>query len=428
MKKVKMQKILLAAGLFMVSASVQGQYLRTSYFMEAASTRIQMNPGLQPTKGYFNFPVIGSVNIGASSNVLGTSDIIDILDNGEDLFSNEKLFNRLKDDNRLNVNLNTDILSFGWYRGKGFWSFNIGLNADVGASIPKSMFEYLRNVNSGNVLNGGSFSDMSFELNTYMQIGLGYSRQIGEKLTVGGRVKMLLGIARAEMVVDNFSVDASGNVSTSAYLSTTMKGGGLSFNDSGSLKGFDIDGGNFGIAGTGFGVDLGASYKIWDNLTVSASVLDLGFINWKGSETVVASSSIDENISLSYDDSDFLSLERYNLVESESADNVKKKLYSTVLVAGEYALLNNKLSVGAMYTVRFAEPKTLNELTLLATLRPSNALNVAVSYSPIMASGKSLGLALKLGPLFLGTDYMFFGSNSQSVNAFFGFSFPIGKK
>lgn len=39
---------------------------------------------------------------------------------------------------------------------------------------------------------------------------------------------------------------------------------------------FDFDSGKLGIAGYGFGIDLGASYKILDNLTVSASVLDLG--------------------------------------------------------------------------------------------------------------------------------------------------------
>lgn len=187
------------------------------------------------------------------------------------------------------------------------------------------------------------------------------------------------------------------------------------------------------MSGTGFGIDLGASYKVWDNLTVSAAVLDLGFINWKGSETKVASTEQQFNVTPdNYQDfvnGDFLSMDRFNLKENtEPAENVKKKLASTILLAGEYALLNNKLSVGAMYTSRFVQPKTLNELTFSATLRPSNALNLAVSYSPIQAAGKSLGVALKLGPLFVGTDYMFFGKNSRSVNAFFGFSFPMGGK
>jgi len=41
--------------------------------------------------------------------------------------------------------------------------------------------------------------------------------------------------------------------------------------------------------------------------------------------------------------------------EEGSPEKVKTKtrLYSTLLLAGEYGLLNNKLSVGAMYTARF---------------------------------------------------------------------------
>ena len=52
--------------------------------------------------------------------------------------------------------------------------------------------------------------------------------------------------------------------------------------------------------------------------------------------------------------------------------------------------------------------------------------NVALSYSAIQSAGKSFGLGLKLGPLFVGTDYMFLGKNSNSVNGFVGVSIPLG--
>ena len=38
------------------------QFLRTSYFMEGTHYRQQLNPALIPTQGYFNIPVLGSVN------------------------------------------------------------------------------------------------------------------------------------------------------------------------------------------------------------------------------------------------------------------------------------------------------------------------------------------------------------------------------
>ncbi len=450
--KERVKKLFLLVGGIFVFMSAEAQYLRTSYFMEGTSSRLQLNPGLQPTRGYFNIPVLGSFNVGANSNVLGTSDIIDIVDSGTDLFSNDDLYNRLKTDNRLNINLNTDILSFGWYRGKGFWSVNVGLRADVGASIPKDMFNYLRDADQFDYSSGslsGRITNMNFDVNAYAEVGLGYSRAINEKLTVGGRFKVLLGIASAELAVDEFAVDMNiptnpddpsswtgsygGSYSARAHVATSFKGGGLSFDENNIPDGFDFDGG-FGIAGTGFGIDLGASYKLLDNVTLSAAVLDLGFIKWKSGSTTTATAEAAENIQIDasnyqeFLDGDFLSLERFNLQKNEGGETSrKKKLSSTILLAGEYTMFSNKLSLGAMYTSHFVQPKALNEVTFSATYRPKNWFNLALSYSPVQASGKSFGLGLKLGGFFLGTDYMFFGNNSKSVNGFLGLSIPIGK-
>lgn len=463
MKKVRCKKLFLLGGLLIWGGTLQAQYLRSSYFMEGTSARLQLNPGLQPTKGYFNIPVIGSFNLSASSNVLGTSDIVDLIDSGSSLYSNDQLFNRLKTDNRLNLNLNTDVLSFGWYSGKGFWSFNAGLRMDFGASLAKDMFSMMRTMNGFSLENiagtkqSYNMSNQSLNMKMYAEVGLGYSRRITENLTVGARVKILLGLARAEMNVNKFDLNLdvpdlnnSSNVSrgelspsdwygthydyaADGNVITTLKGGGMTFDQDGKIDNFDLKAGDLGIAGSGFGIDLGASYRVWDHLTVSASLLDLGFLKWKESETTVATVTGSEDVTITSDNydryigGDFLSFERFDFKKG-SPEKVKTKtrLYSTLLLAGEYGLWNDKLSVGAMYTVRFVQPKAMNELTFLATIRPKNWLNAAISYSPIQAGGKSIGLALKLGTLFVGTDYMFFGSNSKAVNGFLGISFPLG--
>ncbi len=49
-----------------------------------------------------------------------------------------------------------------------------------------------------------------------------------------------------------------------------------------------------------FGIDLGASYKILDNLTVSTSIFRLGFISWKKGATKIANATPpDININVS---------------------------------------------------------------------------------------------------------------------------------
>ena len=115
-------------------------------------------------------------------------------------------------------------------------------------------------------------------------------------------------------------------------------------------------------------------------------------------------------------------------VDENEAKSRSTSLTSTLVIGAEYALLGNWLTVGALYTSRFAKPKTLNELTFSANLRPANSLNLAASYSVLQGSGKTFGVAVKLGPLFVGTDYMYLGENSKNVNAYIGISLPLSKQ
>ena len=192
--------------------SANAQFLRTSYFMEGTHYRQQLNPALTPTKGYFNLPVIGAVNATVGSTSLGYQDIIDIIDDGDDFYTKPDFMNRLKDNNKLNVNFSTEILSAGWYKGKNFWSFNIGLRTDIGANLTKNMFSFLNQMETieDNWRNSNyDISGQQLNINAYTEIGLGLSRQINSRLTVGARVKALLGIGNMELKLNKIAMSAN---------------------------------------------------------------------------------------------------------------------------------------------------------------------------------------------------------------------------
>lgn len=475
--------------------SANAQFLRTSYFMEGTHYRQQLNPALTPTKGYFNLPVIGAVNATVGSSSLGYQDIIDIIDDGGDFYKNPDFMGRLKSNNNININFNTEILSAGWYKGKNFWSFNIGLRTDIGANLTKDLFSFLNEVDEiENTWNNDEFNIGNQQLNiqAYTEVGLGLSRQINSRLTVGGRVKVLLGIGNLEMKIKQAYMKANlpnetrindiantqftsdwqnevnrlkneingynATLNVDASLESSFKGLELPENENGYIDDLDFDAGKIGFAGYGVGIDLGASYKILDNLTVSASVLDLGFLSWSKSSTKMATATGNiamdgkdyvkrfENVStleeaqkvlkdFSAESSDFLNsvgngdVLNYDMLKmkAEDADKSRKSsLAATLVVGAEYGFFNNKLAVGALSTTRFVQPEALTELTFSANYRPKSWFNLAVSYSVIQSAGKSFGLGLKLGPLFVGTDYMFLGKNSNSVNGFVGISIPLG--
>ena len=481
--------------------SANAQFLRTSYFMEGTHYRQQLNPALTPTKGYFNLPVIGAVNATVGSTSLGYQDIIDIIDDGDDFYTKPDFMNRLKDNNKLNVNFSTEILSAGWYKGKNFWSFNIGLRTDIGANLTKNMFTFLNEMETveENWRNSNyDISGQQLNINAYTEIGLGLSRQINSRLTVGARVKALLGIGNMELKLNRVAMSANlpsdqqinqwssesywnsmtpsqaaqaaqelkdkfnnyhANLTVGAELKSSFKGLELQEEEGKDyVTDFDFDSGKLGIAGYGFGIDLGASYKILDNLTVSASVLDLGFISWSKSSTKIASANPDpidikgstyanmvdpnnpntvmnavnqlQNDAQGYMDrvtnGDVLDYDMLQLEVSDAKESRKSRLASTLVLGAEYGFFNNKLAVGVLSTTRFVQPDALTELTFSANYRPKSWFNVALSYSAIQSAGKSFGLGLKLGPLFVGTDYMFLGKNSNSVYLFVGVSIPLG--
>ena len=448
--------------LFTVHCAGYAQFLRTSYFMEGTHYRQQLNPALAPGRGYLNLPVIGTFNASVNSSTLGYQDVMDIIDNteGGDFFKSDAFINKLDNLNNLNVNLSTDILSAGWYKGKNFWSFNIGLRNDIGASIPKGMFEFMREMDGLSAYDNlerlsnidQKVGHQSLEINSYAEVGVGLARNITERLTVGARVKALLGVGNLKLDINNIAVNSNlsgyntGNLNdlngraeirVDATLENSSKLIELS-EDDGVID--EIEFGTFGLAGYGLGIDLGASYKLMDKLTLSASLLDLGFMKWSKNNTSVAKATANQSYDLtnSSDRYEFvdkvasgevLNFDMLNMTLDKSAQKDRStSLTSTLVLGAEYELLGDLLAVGALYTDRFAKPETLNELTLSANIRPKNNLNLALSYSLWQGSGKTFGVAAKLGPIFVGTDYMFFGKDTKNLNAYIGFSLPLNKQ
>ena len=452
MKRIAYLRVLVIAAVLGLAMPMSAQFLRTGYFMDG-SNRMQLNPANLPSRGYLDVPALGTLNVGAYTNSLGLNDLINTFDSDGDFWDNPDFYNKLKVANNLGVSLSTDIISFGFYRGKNFWSANVGVRLDVEAGIPKNMFDYLRESpdGSGNLSdwNGKDYriSDLNLGLNAFTEVGVGSARIVTDRLTVGGKFNVLLGVGNLNMNINNVQItttelydaydnpnyDAEATVDVDASLEANMKGLELTTDQDGVIDGVEMNG--FGIGGYGVGIDLGATYRLLDNLTVSAAVTDLGFISWsKGSSTVVESDQTSRydasNIEEFFDrvdggeviDFDMFGLQKGNVQKKRST-----RLPTTLTVGAEYGFWKNRFSVGALSTTRWGMYRTLSELTLSANFRPARAIGLSASYSMLQSAGKTFGAAVKLGPLTIGTDYLFLGKNTRSVNVFMGISMGLGK-
>lgn len=459
-----LQYILTLCVVILTALPVSAQFLRTAYFMDKSTVRTAMNPAFRPERGYFAIPALGSLNLSYGANSLAVSDILYPQDGKLVTFldpsvSTESFLGRLKNNNQLNFDTGFGILSMGWYAGENFWTIDLGLKAMASSNIPKSLFEFMKR---GSGINGTKYSITDFEIyvDSYVETAIGFSRPVNDRLTVGGKFKVLLGAANANAYFDQLNIEMNQDkwrVTSSGRMDASIKGLNPEFAEDDKsmpyINGFDIK--SPGIGGFGGAIDLGASYKLLDNLTLSASVLDFGFISWSGNSTISAKAN-DEFIFDGFDipvgdqtsDEGSMSDQIDAMIDGMSdlmhfretkSSGRTKMLRTTIVFGGEYSILNNKISFGLLSTTRMFKPNPYTELTASANFRPTDWFSASLSYSLINSDFNTFGLALNFSPswinLFIGTDYMvtkvtpqWVPIDARAANLYFGFSVPLGKQ
>lgn len=442
---------------------VVAQQMKTSYFMDKSIVRSNLNPAFRPERGYVSIPGLGSIGAAFGSNGIAVDDLlypkgnklVTFLDNSVET---NGFLKKLKKNNQLNTDFSVSILSAGWYAGKGFWTADISAKGLASVRIPKTMFEFMK---KGTGQNGEVYNikDIDAYADSYVEAAVGYSRPWNDRLTVGGKFKLLFGIANMDASIDNLRAEMYDNywkITSSGKMNVTMKGltpeMELDNKNKEYINSFDFD--TPGIGGVGAAIDLGASYKLLNNLTLSAALLDLGFIRWNASGTTTAQANgefnfdgfdlaigdNDENIPSMGDQFDDLTDDINDLFHFRQQESKGRStmLRATLNLGAEYAILDNKLGFGLLSSTRFYRPKAYTELTASANYRPLNWVSASLSYSFIHSGFKTFGWALNFSPswihFFIGSDYMITKITPQCVpvsasamNAYVGISIPLAR-
>ena len=445
MKKIKLISSL-AALLLAGSALAQNP---TSYFMEGSTFRSQLNPALAPTRGYVNIPLLSGIQLGFTGNVSldkflfpKNGKLVTIFDNA---VSAQEALGGLKNTNSLSMQTRINILGFGAYtkNRRNFWSFDISARVNVDASLPYSLFEFLKLGRNANI------SGISAEADAYIEAGFNYSFAVGaeKKVYIGVRPKILLGVARAKLNYDKFDVmmnEDRWSVAANGVLDITgaeleIENGGEEYFQPGDLKMKPKK-----PAGLGFAIDLGATYQILPNLQASFAVNDLGFIKWKKKFNLTAESDKTLNFDGIEIDGNGQTTRQpdfdINVLEFKELDpkDTSKALNATINAGLDYELFHHKLGFGLLYTANIREFETLHNLTASVNYHPKRWVTLSGSYSFLNNRGNAFGLGLNLNPgainFFMATDMILTKKSKQWVpikqsfmNLTFGMGVPIGK-
>lgn len=420
--KKNFKYILTIIALCIGSLHINAQQVNTMYFLENAPVRHYLNPAFQPISGfYFGLPILGYSQLGLGNNSFTVQSLT---------LSKDKLYQSIKPTTLFRTDVQINLLDFGFRTKKAYWSFALTEKIDGQFGIPKDLFNLglygTPDINNNNY----NFGSLNFGINAYTEAALGYSRILNDQWTVGAKLKGLLGTANLSANFEDFELNANieewklkaeGNINASSpakiQVGDDFSSFNVDFNDSDPMA-------FLRPSGFGIGVDLGATFKPIEALTISAALTDLGSIRWRSNVNNVALEAdytfdgAGDFTASDFENDDFMQATVDTLLQrlKESATyEISQKSYSTALspklnIGAEYAFLDNRLSLGLLSRTMFQKKALYQELTGSVNLRPINWFNMALSYSVLNGrfSNIGAGLGVRVGFInyFMNADYI----------------------
>ena len=417
MKKniIKSVLVLFAA---LLSFSALAQQVNSQYFLENVPTRHYFNPAFQPiNKVYISLPVLGYTQVGLYSNSFSIRDVFSGKDaNGKTLTplstlsGRDDFYNKLSSTILLTPSLDVNLLGFGFRTGRAYWTFSASLRADAEVALPKDLFGFMF---YGTRQDNFDLKKIGLNTTMYGEAALGYSFEINDKWTVGGKLKGLYGIANVSMKNDQFAlktgidewvVDGYGNLNVAAPFEVKL----TDDNNFDKIETPDNIKDWLSPSGLGAGIDLGVTYRPIESLALAASVTDLGFIKWNKQNaqnytygTQYTFEGLSSN-GLNFGDFENLldsigtDLEKNTKFEQEESKAYTSYTTAKLNVSAEYAFLRNTMSIGVLSRTLFYKQKVREELTAAFNVRPINQVNLSLSYSILDGRFSNLGAGVGL--------------------------------
>lgn len=408
---MKRLTLLFSAVALLCAGNAYSQQLQTGFFLDDFVYSYQLNPASIPdnTNGFMGFG-IDNINVGVNANIGLNSFLFPTTIDGKkslvtgfnSAITANQFLNGLKDPMRADVDLTENLLSFGFASKKSFWTFELNLRAEMNLGLPKDLVSLLKiGATEPDVY---TIKDVNMDFTSFGELAVGYSRKINDALNVGGRIKLLVGVADMSLNVaklqatvrDDITVEGKGT--TEFYVLNEQ----IPVDEDGVLCPEDIDLENIGPGGFGAALDLGVEYKLpqVEGLTLSASINDLGGIMWRNGSSGYAEYAG----SLDGEDSELEGLEDIFQLDQEGIS--KFGGLGPKFNAGARYQVARMLSVGALASVRTGR-FGWSEARLGATFTPGKAFSLAAS-AGVNSYGTCLGCAMSLKfpviNLFLGTD------------------------
>jgi hypothetical protein len=442
MKGIK--KILVIVILLNVTSFVFAQQDMTLYYMHRVPQSNLLNPAIQnECKYYFSgilLPIVGQVlpplhvnynNNGFAFNNLfypgegqQADSMVTPFNEGE---NTDRFLKRLRKVNYLSFETNVDWLSVGYRWKKWYFTFNLTDKLNVQASFPKDLVTLAWEGNGKSLLGEEAFlSYLGVGINWYREYALGASVPVNNKLTVGGRAKLLFGkenlwfkshqlSIKTDEEDYSLTVKADWEVYSSQQFYDITKlqmdylNDSLMFEMDTLMKDVstqDVKNIIFNSKNPGGAIDLGFKYVFNNKITFYGSALDVGFIHYKDNVNAVKASGeyyfdgIDVQPSIQNDSIgqayfDYLQDSVIKIFEPQLLDKKAYNYWLTpkIYLGGTYAL-NQKINIGLLLKGDIFLNRLHGGVTLSANANLKKWFAPSLSYTVENNSFKQVGVGV----------------------------------
>jgi len=460
--------------ILLMGSGVFAQHIQTQYFLNIPQSA-QMNPAFRPDANlYLGLPVLSGAYLGMSNNLLNLTDLFQPMPGTDSImtilhpdYDRDSFFRSIGRKGFVSTEINVPLLSAGFTVADIWWlEMGIGLKSSARAKLPADLFTLALEGNEDFVGSAANLSGTGFNAQAYLETYVGLSRNITERLRVGGRLKIMQGALSASLIANELEVQVNEDYSHVFNAEVALKMNGPfdpTLDEDGFIEdilfredpAFSEVGPSF--KNTGLGIDLGAEYSLMENLKLSASIIDLGFIRWgKEAYTFTASNDftfdgidITEGIISDRDIGEIIEefgdslLNTFDFVESD--EPYTTGLPAKVYLAAAYRPVDF-LSLGLLSRTSIGMG-VRESLTLSASLFAGDVLSTSLSYTITNRSFNNFGFGLGVrgGPVQFyavidqipvswvefvgnnGNDHVVLPQRFDYINMRFGFNLMFGR-
>lgn len=244
---------------------------------------------------HVGIPLVSKVHIKANTFGISANDLFSV-DNQTFNIKLENFINSRNKSDYLTINQQLEIFSLGFKSPRGiYWSGGMYQEFDLLLYYPESFVDLLWYGNANNLNRAYNLSDFRIKADLLNVYHIGLNKKINNKISLGFRGKIYMGIANISSLNNKgYFVTNESNISSSDYVHYNHNFVGL--NGKIQTSGFDafIDGSQSSedafssikkklivSPNLGVGIDFGVVYDISKASYLTASILDLGFINFR---------------------------------------------------------------------------------------------------------------------------------------------------